>query len=416
MADDEEETEEEEEEEEFQCEICGDTFSSEMALRGHMNKHRTESRDEIERQRRKTLGTSEGDKPLDPQKQMHLEMSDVLEEELAMAPGGSESKAEWITRRFEKNDIYKKDDLKLYNLVADVCPKMRSGVVNHIVDSVFDVKKEYSHGAGMQRRRQLEHGEYEDPVGRRSRYDSAEDSTRRRPTSGGRSKKSLSEDEIQKKIEEKAEELYKQKMEEKKREEEMQGLRNEIKKLNQRIAQLASGELGQQEDNDSEFDKVLKTLRLMEEFQGNKDDKSMDDILKESNVLTRDELEAMQKDQAIDSLSKELKRLQKQMSYNSQNEGDFSSDDAKIIAQGLNQLGRKMEHGHDTVKHVIQNLPQILGGGNNQQAQQLSQRDLEKIENELDEMDEESAGGENPPHQDEALLEQELDDDEIEEE
>lgn len=487
--------EESEEEEEFVCDVCGDSFDTEMGLRGHMNKHRDLGK--AEKQKKKKRKEPERDFPIDPEQQMYDEMKETLKDEVSLAPGGSDKGADYIAHRFESNNLYKKDDLKLYNLIKNVCPKMKNDIVNDIVDAVFDVKKAYNQGAGMQRKRSHSH-DVQEEGGRQSSIYSGRNTRSsnygRRPY-GRDSQEPADEEDIQKKIEEKAQELFEKKMEEKRREEKMDRLERQIANMGEKIETLAREGFKKQEeeekdseikrleqqiqkmnnrmmqmmkedkDDTDDFEKILKFIRLTEEFRGSDDDKNVEDVLHEHGVVTRDDLEKMQKDQTIQQLSNELQEMKKYLQHANQQSGDFNSDDAKIIAQGLSQVGRKMDQGHETVKHVIQHLPQILSSGEGQQAN-LSDKELEQIENELDkieqeerqtvqppttpnmptktpevdvservdveeqepetkppeqedmepEMEEQIEGGENPPHDEEPLLEKELDESEVEEE
>lgn len=380
---------------EYECHICGETFDKEMGLRGHMNAHRDED-EEIE----DVDKTSSRPVPPSPEKQMINEMAEVLEDELAMAPGGSEDKATYVVHKFKNNSIYREDDLKLYKLIKNVVPKMNTDLINDIVDSVINIKQEYKSG-DMGRSRSPMNFE-RDEGGRSRQYPSQRPSS---PSRRGRSRKEqpMRPEDMEKKIEEKAEELAQKKIEEKKREERFDQMQQQIEQLTKTVNRLAQGGIereSKEEDEDDEYEKMLKFLRLTEEMKpDDKDDK----------YVTKEDLEKLQKDQTIQTLRQEIQQLDKRIKYASQGSGDFESDDAKIIAEGLNHIGRKMEHSHETVKNVVDKLPQILG--NTQHGQDLSDDDLKQIENELDKIEqqeiEQPEQAEQPQTQFTAQLEEE---------
>lgn len=427
MSDEEEKEDETEEQEVFKCEVCGQEFDNVKALGGHMNKHRDIKGEEDELEE-----IPDTDVPPDPEKQMYKEMAQVLKDEVALAPGGSEKKADYILHRFKNNDIYKKEDLRLFNLISNVCPKMKGDLVNDIVDAVFNVKEEYSQGAGMQRRRTLSHSQPDSQsMQRRSSPGGRQHSRDGRRTSQRGEEQPMSQEEIQEKIEEKAEALYEKRMQEEKREQEMKELKEQITQMNKRITQIQRGEIqNKKEDKESDFDKMMKFMRLMEEFTDDDNSMSPEEVIQKANVVTKGELEKMKKDQTIDTLKQEINQMREQMQYSRQSSGDFESDDAKIIAQSLDHVARKMDHGHETVEKLVGHLPEIMGNQGGQK-QPLNDNDLKKIENELDNIEQERqtqegtesstseptqfSGGKEEQEQ-EALLEEELEADEIEEE
>lgn len=62
----------------------------------------------------------------------------------------------------------------------------------------------------------------------------------------------------------------------------------------------------------------------------------------------------------------------------------YKTDDARLIAEGLNQVGRKMNQVHETVKTAIANLPQAMKGRSRGRRKRYSKEDLKEMENRLE--------------------------------
>jgi len=130
-----------------------------------------------------------------------------------------------------------------------------------------------------------------------------------------------------------------------------------------------------------------------------KGDNKKDTISKEdiTSILSNNkkEIESLidkkEKDQTIKDLSSGMLKLKEEITKMPLRAGGYASDDAKILAEGIGLLGKKMDHGHETLKTGIQAgmhlLPEYLRMMNPQMPEQKSgftEQDMQKIEQQLD--------------------------------
>jgi len=450
----EEEEEEEKKEEKkgkFECKFCHKLFPTKLGLLSHLGQvHKEELKEEEEL---KKMEEMEKEGTLSLEDEMTLEMEKQLASELRTLPGLSPARRQYILSRFKNVSALRENPSELHAIIARNS-KADDNDINLTVSSVFRIRDEYMQRmmrgrGGMYLSQQPFYpqyppssppytSQYTPPYTPQSRYPPYYHPYYSSPYQGQYPPFPLyTEEDVRRRAEREAERIANRKMELYKKEQEIKKLEEYIGEVAQEIRKLKEGE-SSKESNIRDFflelrriekeaeekreeakkeaesfkESILQAL-IENRIKGEKEspmeklassiiqsqiESKKEAIAKEelSNLLANQkrEIERLIEEKERERKDKEvvesIKKLQETIKNLPRGSGGYSSDDARLLADGIAQIGKKMDQTHDTVKLAISNLPSLVQSFKTLRETptsraQFSEEELRRMERAIDE-------------------------------
>jgi len=405
----------------FVCTICGKEYTNKYAFSKHFKKHHepflapeesieeqldVEQETVVKEEQPKVVATEERvvheekEKVIEEEEleevkppkhwkeEMFEEMYKSLKEGLSLLPGLRADRRRWILYLFKTNKVYQEDPYALHDLIlrnSNAEPEE----VTHIVRQVFDIRKSYIERHQQRVAPYPYYYQTSTPESRTTyvpiydrgsespsrtyvpRYDDYR-STPSTPPSPSPTPQPYStlppkpyytpEDvarlrrdfEIERRID---------------------MLSQAISQLSQAITQIQQSKSQQQVDPIKFIEKVEEIVEKRTSQQPQPQSQvTLEDVAR----VIDSKLQNFQKELYIKNLEKEVEHLKKIAQRPSIQPGEFASDDAKLIAKGLDTIAKKMDHMHETALELIRMMPSLMGPG--KPSESYTEEELKKLE------------------------------------
>jgi len=395
----------------FVCVLCNREYTNKYAFSKHFKKHHEPSlvpeesigeklvvekepdvREEQEVEERVIEEEPEVAPPKHWREEMFEEMFKSLKEGLSLLPGLKPDKRRWILYLFKTNKVLQEDPYALHDVI------LRNSTaepeeVTHIVRQVFDIRRAY-----MERHQQriTPYPYYYQTTTPESRttyvpiYDRGPESPSRtyvprydyRTTPSTPLSQPLSPPSSQPSQPHTPPKPYytPEEVDRLRRDFEIErrldALSQAITQLSQTITQMQQPQTQQQLDPIKFVEKVEEIVEKRASQQQPQRSVSLDDVAR----LVDSKLQDLRKDMHIRNLEREIEDLKREARRPIQ-PGEFASDDAKLIAKGLDTIAKKMDHMHETVLEGLKVLPSFIGPGKPSEA--YTEEELKKLEEEM---------------------------------